>query len=100
MNLRWELNAKYEPMKMYSSKAATMIEAFDGHKAALGILLSSDLASRIEKAVCAGRRYRKVKRAWDAKRSKPNGPGGDVVQSVSEQSLETTQQKPDDLRQA
>jgi len=58
---RWELEGTYDIPKLYSSKTARMVEAHDGTKPALAIVLSCNLASRIERALGAGREFRTMK---------------------------------------
>lgn len=65
---KWKLNGKYEPMNLYSPRDAAMIKTSDGHGPALGIMLSRELASRIQNALCAGRDYREIKNDWEMDR--------------------------------
>jgi hypothetical protein len=65
--LRWELDGEYEPKDLYSSKTAAMIEAHDGQNPALAIVLSCNLATHIENALWAGRKYQKIKQTAEAK---------------------------------
>jgi hypothetical protein len=59
---RWKLDGEYQPTKLYSRKVPGMIEAHDGEKPALAILLSDNLAFRIQKALVLGRNYRKSRK--------------------------------------
>jgi len=64
---RWELEGTYDIPKLYSSKTARMVEAHDGTKPALAIVLSCNVASRIERALVAGREFQKMKKEIDDK---------------------------------
>jgi hypothetical protein len=55
---RWKSEGEYRPTNLYSTKAPGMIEAHDGEKPALAILLSNNLAYRLQRAMVIGRNHR------------------------------------------